>query len=82
MRDAECLVFVEVRYRRPGRYGSAADSIDGRKQRKLTAAAAMFLGINPGYARNPARFDVIAMDGPTQGESNIQWLRDAFRPPA
>lgn len=82
MRDAGCLVFVEVRFRKSGRFASAAASVDHRKQRRLAMAAAMFLGLHPAYGSGSVRFDVLAIDGPSQSDSKIQWLRDAFRPPA
>jgi len=76
------LVFVEVRYRKPGRYASVASSVDRRKQRRLVLAGSMFLAGSTTYANSPVRFDVVAMDGSSHRESKIQWLRDAFRPPA
>ncbi|PPS64830.1 YraN family protein [Pantoea sp. BRM17] len=35
MRDADCWVFVEVRYRRDARYGGAAASVTRQKQAPL-----------------------------------------------
>jgi len=43
MRDGEEWVFVEVRARADARFGGAAASVDGRKQRRLALAAQMFL---------------------------------------
>jgi len=82
MRDDAVLVVVEVRYRRPGQYASAAMSVDAGKQRRLVLAGSMFLAGAPEYADSPVRFDVVALDGSSHQESKIQWLRDAFRPPA
>jgi len=82
MRDDAVLVFVEVRYRRPGQYASAAVSVDTGKQRRLVLAGSMFLAGATEYADSPVRFDVVALDGSSHRESKIQWLRDAFRPPA
>jgi putative endonuclease len=79
MLDSDCLVFVEVRYRRPNRFASAAVSVDARKQRKLASAAAFYLGRNSALAKHVIRFDVVALDGPTETKSKLQWLRDAFR---
>lgn len=80
MLDDQCLVVVEVRCRKPGRFASAAGSVDRFKQRKLMRAAALFLGQRRGLGDRPLRFDVVALDGQTSGEYTIQWLRDAFRP--
>lgn len=82
MRHQDCLVFVEVRYRRPNRFASAAVSVDNHKQRKLAKAAAFFLGRYRQYGGCPVRFDVIALDGLSGARSELQWLQDAFRPPA
>lgn len=79
MQDGDCLVFVEVRYRKPGRYASAAESVDGRKQRKLQKAALFFLGRHPAWRNHAVRFDVVACDGTGDG-LRLKWLKDAFRP--
>lgn len=76
MRDGETLVFVEVRYRRRTSYGSSAESVDWRKQRRLTRSALCYLQANPAIAQKPARFDVVALDG----NAPVQWIRDAFQP--
>lgn len=82
MRDDTVLVLVEVRYRGPGQYASAAMSVDTGKQRRLILAGSMFLTGAPEYADYPVRFDVVALDGSAHQEHTILWLRDAFRPPA
>lgn len=76
MRDGQTLVFVEVRYRRSVRFGSAAESVDGRKQGKLLAAAAHYLQTHPKAARRACRFDVVALAGQ---QTDIDWIRDAFQ---
>ena len=43
MLDADCLVFIEVRYRKSGSFATAAESVDRRKQRKLALTGAFFL---------------------------------------
>ncbi|APV48492.1 YraN family protein [Betaproteobacteria bacterium GR16-43] len=71
-RDGGTLVFVEVRRRlSSARYGGAIGSIDERKQRRIVAAARLYLarlGSEP-----PCRFDVIALEA---GECH--YVRDAF----
>ncbi len=60
------LVFVEVRARRAAsRYGTAAESVDARKQRQLHGVAQVYLAAN-GMENRALRFDVIAC---TLGES-------------
>jgi putative endonuclease len=73
-RDGATLVFVEVRLRRPGRFGTAADSITATKRTRMVAAARAYLA---GLPRTPpCRFDVVLLDGLDPGR--IEWLRGAF----
>ena len=70
-REGDVLVFVEVRMRAADRFGGALASITPRKQRRIAAAASMFLR---SFRRPPrCRFDVVALDGDA-----IRWLRGAF----
>ncbi|CAG0997796.1 hypothetical protein BURK1_02649 [Burkholderiales bacterium] len=73
-RDGTTVVFVEVRLRRPGRHGDAADSITAAKRSRLIAAAGEYLARLP---RTPAcRFDVVLLDG--LDAARVEWLRDAI----
>jgi len=73
-RDGATIVFVEVRLRRPGAFGDAADSITAAKRARLVAAAREYLARLP---RTPAcRFDVVLLDG--LEPSRVVWVRDAF----
>jgi putative endonuclease len=72
MRERATLVFVEVRFRRSDRFGSAAETVDAHKQRRLAAAAAHYLEHHP--TGLPCRFDVLALDG----AGRIHWIKDAF----
>jgi putative endonuclease len=78
MLDAECLVFVEVRYRSGKRLAPAADTVDFVKQCKLGRAAEIYLTRRPKHADRKARFDVIGIDRDRGGTIRIEWLRDAF----
>ena len=51
MREGDTLVFVEVRQRRSARFGDAAESVTAAKQRKLQAAAALFVAWHPALRR-------------------------------
>ena len=75
MLDAQGLIFVEVRHRKSNRYGSAAESVDNRKQHKLRHAAQHYLQQHP--HSGSCRFDVIAITGSVT-HSNIDWIKDAF----
>jgi putative endonuclease len=77
MRDADNLVFVEVRYRRQSRYGSGLESVDWRKQQRILACAAYYLHCHPQAGQLPARFDVVALT-PGDGDVRIEWIRNAF----
>ena len=79
MRDGEQLVFVEVRYRQRRSFGSAAESVDFRKQQKLSRTAALYLQSQPRYQNFSCRFDVAACH-PDNGPDSlrIDWLRNAF----
>ncbi len=74
------LVFVEVRFRKNGRHGSGAETVDCRKQWKIARAAALFLGQHPEYAARPGRFDVISVSK-VDGAPAIRWIRNAFQSP-
>lgn len=77
MSDRDSLVFVEVRYRRQSRFGSAAESVGPRKQSKIVACAQHYMQRNPAAADRPCRFDVVAISG-TGMTPDIQWIPDAF----
>jgi len=72
MREADTLVFVEVRFRSSGSFGTPAETVDIHKQRRLAATAAHFLQHHP--TNLPCRFDVIAVSA----TNHIDWIRSAF----
>ena len=74
-RDGAVLVIVEVRRRARGDYGGAAASVTFAKRRRIVRAARHLLMLRRDLARLPARFDVVALDGP---EGSIEWIRGAF----
>jgi putative endonuclease len=80
MRDKDCLVFVEVRYRGGHRLARAGLTVDARKQQKLIRTAALFLAKHPESSSLLVRFDVVAIDADQDGSETIEWIRDAFRP--
>ena len=55
------LIFVEVKSRRGGEHGLAAEAVDDRKQRRLRRGAHAWLNANPLEARrsHQRRFDVV-----------------------
>jgi putative endonuclease len=78
MRQGHSIVFIEIRYRRSVRFGSAAESVDARKRARLVATALHYLQTHRTLAGVPSRFDVVAVlpDGPRY---QIQWITDAFQ---
>ncbi len=71
-RDGQ-IVFVEVRYRSRRDYGGGVASVDARKRQRLIHAARAYLHCH-GLNQQPARFDVVAVDG----DDRIQWIEAAF----
>jgi putative endonuclease len=80
MQDADCLVFVEVRYRSSARFTRASLTVDHHKQRKIVRTAALFLAGNSRYSRGDVRFDVVAIQKCRGDGDEVEWIRDAFRP--
>lgn len=77
MTDSHVLVFIEVRYRQSEHYGSPADTVDRRKQRKVIKAAKHFLQCHKKFHRFDCRFDVVAITQ-SSGQPNINWIKNAF----
>ncbi len=76
--DGETIVFVEVKSRRTGRFGSARDAVPKAKQRRISKVALGYLKSNGG-TRQKARFDVIALDAGAAGcEDRIEIIKNAF----
>lgn len=73
MKDANTLVFVEVRLRSNNQFGGAGASITLQKQRKLIATAQHYLQPNNNI---DCRFDAILMN--KADLNNIEWIRNAF----
>ena len=77
MQDQQTLVFVEVRYRKSARYGSALESVDLAKQSRIITTAQNYLQQNK-TKHSACRFDVIAIS-PTTTTPEITWITDAFQ---
>ena len=76
--EGETLVVLEVRYREGLSHGSAAESVDGAKQRRIAKAAQHFLQTHPEHRRRSLRFDVVAVTGSRESPA-VEWIQDAFR---
>ncbi len=79
MQDQHTLVFVEVRYRKNARFGSALESVDHRKQAKIITTAEHYLLQNK-QPYSDYRFDIVAiMPSPNKVDPEITWLKNAFQ---
>lgn len=76
MEHGDCLVFIEVRYRRSSRFGGALASIDKKKQARLRATAEHYLQNHKSTRQRPCRFDVVALE--REPEENLRWIQNAF----
>ena len=76
MRDANSLVFVEVRYRRSKRFGSAAETVNHNKQQHLVRAAQYYIQKHDPAGKMASRFDVIALHD--EPGADIEWIKNAF----
>ena len=74
------LVLVEVRSRSRRDYGSAAATIGFSKQRRIVLAARHLLMTRRDLRRLRARFDVVALDAPSQADREfaVTWIRAAW----
>ena len=85
--EGTTLCFVEVRLRSSDRFGSAEESVDARKQRRILRGARAFLsqqaGAQQAGAQGPParydaiRFDVVAIDA-SHDPPTVRLIRAAF----
>ncbi len=73
MRDDDCLVFIEVRYRTSQQFGGALESISQAKQLKIKRAASTYLSQTKMHNTLPCRFDVV-----TFSHQQPNWIQNAF----
>ncbi len=70
------VVFIEVRYRKNIRFGTAAETVTYHKQHKLIKTASHYL--QQQKLLMACRFDVIAMGPSLHEKSDIVWIKNAF----
>lgn len=75
-KDADILVFVEVKIRTSTAFGEPFSFVDERKQRNLIKAAEAYLRIN-GH-EGDIRFDIVSIHVQKNKEANVQLIKDAF----
>ena len=71
------IVFVEVKTRSGDRFGTPAEAVERRKQRKMIQAAQYFL-THHRLGERDARFDVIGISWPGR-EPRIEHIENAFQ---
>ncbi len=77
MQEQTTLVFIEVRYRRNGRYGGACETLVATKRARLLRAARHYLLHHRDSLVAPCRFDLVAVEGEPQAPK-IEWIKAAF----
>tara|TARA_Y100000588_G_C14214208_1_gene908067 strand:+ start:136 stop:492 length:357 start_codon:yes stop_codon:yes gene_type:complete len=75
MKEGECLVFVEVKYRKSMAYGHASSYVNQTKQKKIIKTAYLYLQAMRYRHHCPYRFDVLSILGETK---HIEWIKNAF----
>ena len=76
--DGDVVCFVEVRSRSSGEHGSALEALGGKKQRKVTRAAAAYMKAKR-LEEVQVRFDFAAVD--VGGEDvKVKVIKNAFWP--
>lgn len=73
----QVLVFVEVRYRKNTRFGSATDTVTPSKQAKIIRSAQRYLQQHKEFDEYICRFDVVGLESDLK-YPKINWIKDAF----
>jgi putative endonuclease len=77
LRDGDDIVFVEVKTRRSGRFGTPAEALVPAKVVRLRQAAAQWLA-QSGVRPREVRFDVVSVLPQAAGPATVEHLRGAF----
>lgn len=78
MMDNEELVFIEVRARKTAEFGTAAETVDTYKQKKIIASAKLYLLENPHLTNCTCRFDIFELNNFENCSYTHSWIKDAF----
>jgi putative endonuclease len=77
--DGASLVFVEVRARKPGRYGRAIETLTRAKRRRVYLGVERYLQERRVDPSRPVRIDVVAIDLDGAGRpTRAEVIPDAF----
>ncbi len=77
MRDVNTIVFVEVRFRENESRGTAAETVEYRKQHKIRKTAQHFLLAHKQQEQYSCRFDVLGITIVDQ-QLKFNWISNAF----
>ncbi len=77
MQDQNTLVFVEVRFRKSARFGSALESVNKTKQSRIIHTAEHYLQQSHDNYQ-ACRFDVVAVS-PAETGFHFNWVKNAFQ---
>ncbi len=77
-RDKDCLVFIEVRYRRNETLMSVSETLSASKQRKLIKASQYYLANHQQYRHHVCRYDFLGITGELEKPA-IEWIKNAFQ---
>ena len=72
-KEEKTIVFIEVKFRSSGSYGTAVEAVDNMKQQKIRHVAAHFLMTTYHTESIPCRFDVLGFD-----KEKITYIKNAF----
>jgi len=78
MEHADCVCFVEVRYRESLDYGGASASITRGKQRRIVKAALFYLSRHTRLAQRALRFDALLLQREADDRLGFDWIQNAF----
>ena len=77
--DHGTLVFVEVRARKPGRFGTAVETLTRTKRARVVRAVELYLASQSIPATRPIRIDVVAVTLDANGDPTAaELIQDAF----
>lgn len=69
----DCLVFVEVKYRKDSQTGYPEEAVDLKKQMKICRTSDYYRLKHPEQENRQIRYDVVAICG-----EQVKWYRNAF----
>lgn len=77
MRDGNTLVFVEVRYRKNGLFGSAIESVDYNKQGRILRTVSQYCQQH--NIDQAIRIDIVGMSTDRDGRYHFEWIQNALQ---